>query len=499
MKHCFSLGFALGLAVASPVFAQSSDEPGGAGGQPQTSVAQPETSDKPSAPPPPPSIASSLGPLGDLWGVRTALEKAGVTFSLTYIGETLGNATGGTRRGAIYEGRLDTQLDVDLDKLLGWQGASFHTNFYQIHGHGLSRYYLNNLLVAGGIEALPTTRLFELWLEQKFLDGQFTIRAGQLAADSEFVVSQTAGLFVNNTFGWPTINAANLPSGGPAYPFATPAVRAKFTPNENFSFLIGLFNGDPAGPAGPFDDPEPQRRNRTGTNFRISDPALLMTEASYAYNSGKDSTGLPGTIKLGYWHHFGRFNNQRLDNIGFSLADPQSSGLARRLRGNDGLYAVFDQTIYRVPGTDDQGASIFARLASSPSDRNLISFYADGGLAYKGLLPGRPDDTFGVNVAYAKISGRARQRDRDARLFAAAGAIDPETGELNYTGGALPVRSSEASIEVTYQMVVIPGWTVQPDFQYIFRPGGNISNPRDPNGAAVKNAAIFGLRTTIRY
>ena len=66
-------------------------------------------------------------------------------------------------------------------------------------------------------------------------------------------------------------------------------------------------------------------------------------------------------------------------------------------------------------------------------------------------------------------------------------------------GGPLPVRSSEALIEVTYQAQIIPGWTLQPDFQYVFRPGGNVSNARDPNGAAIKDAAIFGLRTTIRY
>jgi porin len=266
------------------------------------------------------------------------------------------------------------------------------------------------------------------------------------------------------------------------------------------SFLGAIFNGDPAGPARPFDDPEPQRRNRTGTNFRVQDPAFLIGEAAYTYHQGKEAAGLPGTIKLGAWAHLGRrFNDQRFDNTGLSLADPNASGVARLLRGNTGAYAVVDQMIYRLPGTTDQGIGVFARVSGSPSDRNLISFYADGGLTFKGLIPSRTDDTFGVSMGYAGISDRARKRDRDARLFAAAGAVDPETGEFNNTGGALPVRSSEALIEVTYQAQIIPGWTVQPDVQYVFRPGGNIPNPRDPNGTAIKNAAIFGLRTTIRY
>ncbi|MBY0613606.1 MAG: carbohydrate porin, partial [Beijerinckiaceae bacterium] len=43
------------------------------------------------------------------------------------------------------------------------------------------------------------------------------------------------------------------------------------------------------------------------------------------------------------------------------------------------------------------------------------------------------------------------------------------------------------------------GFTVQPDVQYVIRPGGGISNPRDPSGARIKNAAVFGVRATIRY
>jgi len=57
---------------------------------------------------------------------------------------------------------------------------------------------------------------------------------------------------------------------------------------------------------------------------------------------------------------------------------------------------VVDQALYRVPGTSDQGLSGFVRAGGVPNDRNLINFYADGGLLYKGLVPGRPDDKIGV-------------------------------------------------------------------------------------------------------
>lgn len=270
-------------------------------------------------------------------------------------------------------------------------------------------------------------------------------------------------------------------------------MRVKLAPTDAFSVLAALFNGDPAGPG----EGDPQRRNRTGTNFRLNDPPLLIAEAAYSYNQGKDAVGLPGTLKLGGWHHFGRFSDQRFDADNLSLANPASSGIAGRLRGNDGVYGIIDQMIYRVEGSPDRGIGAFGRVSASPGDRNLIGFYADGGLTFKGMIAARPDDTFGISVGYARIASGARGFDRDTRAFGITAGLDPETGL--YAGAPLLVRSSEALIEVTYQAQIVPGWTVQPDFQYVFRPGGNIANARDPAGAAIKDAAVFGLRTTIRY
>src|SRR6478752_6084221 len=66
-------------------------------------------------------------------------QKYGVKFAATYIGETLGNLSGGLKRGAIYEGRLNLAVDVDLQKLVGADQLTFHANIFQIHGGGLSR------------------------------------------------------------------------------------------------------------------------------------------------------------------------------------------------------------------------------------------------------------------------------------------------------------------------------------------------------------------------
>ena len=457
--------------------------PRGAGGDPQTSVAQPDTSAKPSANLTT-SIEEQLGSEGDPGGLRRYLQQRGIAYSFTYIGESFLNARGGSRRGGIYEGRLDVQFDADLDKLLGWPDASIHANLYQIHGTGFSRYYVNNFITVSAIEALPASRLYELWFEQRLFDNQLSLRIGQLASDTEFAVSQTGTLFINSTFGWPNIMAVILPSGGPIYPLATPGVRAKYVPNKNLSLQVGVFNGDPAGPARFDNDPDPQRRNRTGTNFRTNDPALVVAEAAYAYGLEAYDNIEPGTVTLGGWYHFGRFNSLRYDEAGRSLADPASTGIGRRFRGNSGLYAMIDQTVYREPDDPNDGASVFVRVSSSPADRNLLDFYVDAGIGYKGLLPGRSDDTVGIAFALSQVSGSARGFDTDTIFL---------------TGVPGPRRSSEAVLEATYQAVLGPGITLQPDFQYVFRPGGGIADPRDPGGRRLRNAAVFGLRATIRY
>lgn len=420
------------------------------------------------------SIAPYLGWLGDPGGARSAAAKKGVSLCLTYTGEVLGNVSGGIRRGAIYEDKWELDLDLDFEKLVGWSGASFHGSALQIGGKGLSGNEIGNLLTVSNIEAPPSTRLFELWFQQNFLGDKISIRAGQLSADSEFAISDYAGLFMNATFGFPAALALDLPNGGPAYPFATPGVRVKIAPTDNFSVMAAIFNGDPIGPG----------RNPHGINFRTQDPPLYMAEAKYAYKFGSGDDALPGAFHLGGWYHAGRFNDLRFDTLGLSLANPASNGIPARHEGEGGVYAMLDQLLYKVPGTEDNGLGMFLRLAAAPEeDRNFIDFYVDGGLTYKGLFPGRGDDTIGLGAAFANVSNSISGLDRDTRFF---------------TGVNIPIHDFEAAVELTYQFQIVPGWTVQPDFQYIFHPGGHTA--ATPLGTRpIRDAAVFGLRTSIKY
>jgi hypothetical protein len=120
-------------------------------------------------------------------------EPYGIKFSLSYIGDLLANLDGGMRRGAVYEGRLNAAVDLDFAKLAGARGLSFHANIFEIHGPALSRDYIGNLMPVSSLEAQATVRLYDAWFEQKFWNDRFSIRAGQLAADAEFITSREPG------------------------------------------------------------------------------------------------------------------------------------------------------------------------------------------------------------------------------------------------------------------------------------------------------------------
>jgi len=330
-------------------------------------------------------------------------------------------------------------------------------------------------------EALPSTRLYEAYFEKQWGNKKVSVKFGQLAADSEFFNTKYTDVFTNASMGWPAITSIDLPSGGPSPPLAAMGTRLLVNFSEQISGLIGIFDGNQAGP-GPGD---PQERNPYGLNFRINDPPLVLGQIQYAWNNKKGDPNLAGQIKLGGWRHFGAFSDQRLASNGVSLASPASSGDPLLLSGDVGAWGVFEQKIYRVPHSDERGVGVFVRASGAPADRNLIDLYADGGLEFIGLYDSRPDDKFGIGIGYAHVSKRAQQLDTDYRTLVA-----PDW----------PVRSFEGLLTAVYQYQVRDGWTVQPNFQYFIHPGGGATSPSGPlAGKALKDGAVFGIRTTVKF
>jgi porin len=424
-----------------------------------------------------------------MWGLRPWLSRYGVSFSILETSEVLGNVSGGVKEGFNYDGLTQMILQLDTQRAFHWYGGTFNVSGLQIHGDNLSADNLYTLQTASGIEADRATRLWELWYQQKFLEeDRLDVKIGQQSLDQEFMVSQNALLFVNTMFGWPMLPSADLPGGGPAYPLSAPGIRVRIRPIDSLTFLAGVFNGSPVSN----NNGDPQKQNPSGTSFPLNSGALVIAELQYSYPSlgtmvtADQSQALSGVYKLGFWYDTENFADQEYDNTGLSLANPASSGMPLVHQGDYAIYAVMDQMIWSDPKDEegDRALNFFARAMGTPEEnRNLIDFSMNAGFNFHEPIPHRGDDTFGVGMGYAKVSDRAADLDKDTGF---------------YTGSAYPVRSGETFVEATYQYQLTPWCQLQPDFQYVFNPGGGIPNPNAP-GQRIKDEVIVGLRVNVLF
>ncbi|HVE16888.1 MAG TPA: carbohydrate porin [Chthoniobacterales bacterium] len=423
--------------------------------------------------------------LGDMGKMRTNLEDHGVDFFGGYTAEVWGNTTGGLKRGTVYTGLLDFGVNLDFEKLVGWKGASFSTTWLWLSGRDASEDLVGNFLTVSNIAGFNTLRMLEMWYQQDFWqregDGALpglSIRVGQLTADSEFIISDYGSTFINGTFGWPAFAYTNIPDGGPGYPMGAPGVRVAVTPVQWFTFQAAAFQGDVFA----------QDVNTVGFDWRLQRNLgyTLLGEAQFRWNHQEEETGLPGQLKVGAW---------------FDTADFPAAYGDNAYWGNSGYYAIVDQMLFREPskpvevtskdgksvaapdGKSDaksfkepvkyekstQGLGAFARISFDPQDRNFVGFYFDTGLVYTGLIPGRDDDAIGLALGYANLTQGAAQT-----LF------DDGSRKNGY----------EMVIEGTYDAQITKWLHIQPDLQYIVRPGGS---------GDLGNAFVLGGRVSVTF
>ena len=397
-----------------------------------------------------------------------------VSFSVQEQSEVWARLFGGGHQNFSYNGLTTGSLAVDLDKLLDWKKAQFFVSAFDIHGHGPSRSLAGNNQLISNIEATPSIKLYDLWLEQR-LFGTLYLRVGQEGANDEMMISRYASLFINSSFGFPGNLAANLPSGGPNYPMATPFVRARWKTTENLALVGAVFNGDPAPPGSG----DPQIRDRNGTAFRTDGNSLSFAELRYKTDPDEPDS-LSTVYRLGGWYHSGRFADQRFDINGGLLASPSSSGIARQHRGDFAFYGIVDQVLWRREDAKAEGVGVFLQVQAGPSDRSLSNVFVEGGVNWNAPFHERPNDVAGLAFAYLGISPAAQQFSQDLVAFGRATST---------------YASNETIIEATYKAPITDNLTLQPDAQFVVNPNAHIPGQFGPK--LLSNTLVVGVRVTV--
>ena len=308
--------------------------------------------------------------LGDLFGIRTVLARYGISLAVQETSEVLGNVTGGQHRGADYDGLTQAILQLDTQRAFGWYGGLLNISALQIHGRNLSTDNLLSLQTSSGIEADRSTRLWEAWYDQKFLDeDRADIKIGQQSVDQEFIYSPNGAYFVNTMFGWPLVPSVDLPGGGPAYPLSDLGVRLRWRPINAVTLLAGVFNGNPA----PTTQGDPQRADASGTSFPLNGGTLTFVELQYTYPAvgalvyPGEGAPLGHPYRIGFWYDSERFSAQRVGTGGNLLASPAGSGDPLQHRGDYSIYAVADQMVWRDAANPNRSVSVFGRIMGTIS------------------------------------------------------------------------------------------------------------------------------------
>lgn len=410
--------------------------------------------------------------LGSWGGWRSTLSSNGVDFEFFYIGALPSVVSGGIEKETVYQGLMAMWMDLDSQKLLGYEGGHFHVSGLWLHGEKpFSDAFIGDLNKVSLIDYPNTLKLWELWYEQKFLENKIALKAGLLSVDRDFIRPEWSSIFVNQTYFFPTIafNIFDLPGypvgrhALPTSPLSALGARLRIDPTESFFAQAAVYDGNPD-------------RSSSGGEVHLDseEGALAHFEAGYKLNQRKTDKGLPGTYKVGGWYHTDDF----YDNYDTARAFAGLGAGPTVHSGNYGIYATADQMLYRERDAEDaakQGLGAFARGGYAPADRNLVEWALDGGLVYKGLIPSRDYDSFGITAAWMWMSPDLARGQR------AVNAVAP---------GVFTPVDYEGLLEITYKAQLTAWWTLQPSVEWVIHPGGS---------SAHRDAWVIVLMTTLRF
>lgn len=356
------------------------------------------------------------------------------THDVVYTADIIGPVRGAPKSGR-YLDNLDLTLDGDLEKAIGWKGASVHA------------YVLNNMGgkpndVAGTLQGVDNievsrarVRLYELWVQQDLADGAASVRVGLYDLNSEFYTTDASGLLIAPAFGIGSELSASGPNGPSIFPLTSVAVRVKVGRDEGPYAQAAVLSAQ----AGAFNEP-------SNLQLGLDRGAILIAEAGHAG---------PVRIAAGAWTY-----TQRQDD----LRDLTPTGDPARSNAHGG-YVLAEGRLW---GEDDgvRRGSAFARGGVSDGDTTPFRGGWQAGVKIDHVFEGRPDSSLSFGVNQGLLSRKFRDNGRDA---------------------GLDLGRAESAAEITYSDT-IGRLSIQPDLQIVRHPGGE----RDR-----RTVVIAGVRFTV--
>jgi len=287
---------------------------------------------------------------------------------------------------------------LDLDRSVGWQGASVWVQGLQINANKTAAKASGSLQGSNSLVApdpLDRTELYTYGLSQFLFDQQVRLLVGKLAPSNDFanIVVPVDERF-GSTYWIPGISSLTYT---PLYAMPSLLGRLPGYPNSALgaSLLVqpSAFNRDVYLKVGLFDGRGGAENVQTGlTAPSLAGPLFSIGEIGGSWSLGRLQK--PGAASFGLWHQGGPLG---CNGKGQSCTEASAAGgylLAQQ--------RLFD---FRYP-LDNSGISTFFQAGWSPSSTNLFTTSIGGGFTMFAPMRSRPRDSYGVGLAWARINER---------------------------------------------------------------------------------------------
>ena len=417
------------------------------------------------------------GAAGDLFDVRSGLEDRGLDFSGHWSSVYAAVVAGGLQKRGAFVEQVRFELEIDFAKLTGWEALEGLTGYASVRWR--DGVLINPFVGTTSLFSPVSFRSGHGWRVMPFfltyttpqlfgIKELLTISGGwQNPYDDIFAYLPESKFFRNNG-----INANKGISANDdvewSSSFAGWGGYLKIKPTDWYYAMAGLYMAIPGA----------TNTGNHGLDFAGSpDNNGLWSFFETGLTPKLGPAQLPGKYFFG-WYYWGidveSFNGVSYPGVfGFYWA-------ASQMLWREGSPAVLEERIgdaksFTAPVTttkpklSDQGLRWFSWFHYAPSHTGLRPFYFFTGFIYKGLIPTRDEDQFGVAFAYGNFS----EFNKD---------IQEAADE--------PVQTYEAGLEFDYRIQLNKWAVVQPLVQYIIRPGG---------AGLVDNAVVLGAYFRVAF
>ncbi len=360
--------------------------------------------------------------------INNILKSSSLDFQVTFNNDYLSNFSGGIATGSDYMGLIKPDLNIDLDKTVGLPNANIFISAIGVLGNNFNE-KVGTEQGVDNIEAYDTWKIYEFWIEQNLLDNNLSVKFGLYDLNTEFDVRLSSLAFLNPSQAIGPDYSLTGKNGPSIYPTTSLALRVSYKNNSGVYSQLAALDGVPGNPNNP---------NGTQIILNKNDGLLLNAEIGYADNEEDYGKGYQNFF-IGGWYYSGKFEMFSQNDI---------SNLATFKRGNFGIYFSGEKFIWSEIENSNQGLAAFFRLGFSDKDVNAVNRYIGLGFNYKGLIPGRDTDEFGISLCSA--------HNRIQYIHAQNENVED--------------YEFENIIEITYLFYYSNWLKIQPDVQYVFYP-----------------------------